>query len=213
MQRFNDSVKQYIMAHSSPADKLLQELERETYLKILRPQMVSGALQGKVLQMISSMINPEAILELGTFTGYSALCLATGLKPNGKIITIDINDELESFAQSYFDRSPLGSKIEFLIGDARQLVPGLSGPFDLVFIDADKRQYPDYYQLVFDKVKPGGFIVADDVLWYGKVQEQVQENDHYTKGLLQFNQMVQDDDRVENVIFPIRDGLMVVRKK
>ena len=212
MQRFNESVSQYILDHTSESDILLQELERQTYLKVLRPQMVSGNLQGKILEMISCMVKPTSILELGTFTGYSALCLAKGLKSEGKIITIDINDELEDFAQSFFDRSKYKEQIDFLVGDARKIVPELKDTFDLVFIDADKRQYPEYYNMVFDKVRAGGFIIADDVLWYGKVNEPVDSNDTYTKGLIDFNNMVQNDSRVENVVFPVRDGLMVVRK-
>ncbi len=213
MQRFNESVNKYISDHTTEPNSLLQKLERQTYLKVLRPQMVSGALQGKILEMISCMIRPERILELGTFTGYSALCLAKGLKPNGKLITIDINDELEEFAQSFFDQSPHKNQIKFLKGDACKIVPELNETFDLVFIDADKRQYPEYYKLVFDKIKPGGFIIADDVLWYGKVNEKIPNNDNYTKGLIEFNNLVHNDSRVENVIFPVRDGLMVVKKK
>jgi len=212
MQRFNESVNQYILDHTTEPDSLLQQLERQTYLKVLRPQMVSGTLQGKILEMISCMIQPNNILELGTFTGYSALCLAKGLKTDGKLITIDINDELEEFAQSFFNRSPYGKQIEFLKGDARKIIPKLNETFDLVFIDADKRQYPEYYKLVFEKIRPGGFIVADDVLWYGKINEPIPDNDKYTKGLIEFNNIVHDDPRVENVIFPVRDGLMIVRK-
>jgi predicted O-methyltransferase YrrM len=212
MQRFNESVNDYILQHTSTPSDLLLELERQTHLKILRPQMVSGTLQGKILEMLSCMIKPGNILELGTFTGYSALCLAKGLQPEGKLITIDMNDELEVFARSFFNRSPYGNKIDFRIGDAREIIPSLKETFDLVFIDADKRQYPEYYQMVFDKIKPGGYLIADDVLWYGKVNEKIQDNDTYTKGLLAFNNMVQKDNRVENVIFPVRDGLMVVRK-
>lgn len=213
MQRFNHSVSQYILEHTSAPDDLLLELERQTHLKILRPQMVSGSLQGKVLEMISCMINPQYILELGTFTGYSALCLAKGLQKNGKLLTIDINDELEDFTQSFFDRSPMAKQIEFRIGDALEIVPNINYEYDLVFIDADKRQYPAYFNLVIDKVRKGGFIIADDVLWYGKINETIDPNDHYTKGLLKFNNLVQKDSRVENVIFPIRDGLMIMRKK
>ena len=212
MQRFNESVTKYILDHTSEPDALLQELERQTYLKVLRPQMVSGKLQGKILEMISYMIQPENILELGTFTGYSALCLAKGLKPNGKLLTIDVNDELEDFAQSFFNRSTNKEKIEFKIGDAREIIPDLEELFDLVFIDADKRQYSEYFSLVIEKVKPGGFIIADDVLWYGKVNEPVDDNDAYTQGLIKFNDIVKNDKRVENVIFPVRDGLMVLRK-
>ncbi len=212
MQRFNDSVNDYISSHSSSPSELLNELERQTYLKILRPQMVSGSIQGKILEMISCMIQPLKILEIGTFTGYSALCLAKGLKPNGKLITIDLNDELEDFTQSFFNRSPYKNQIEFIIGDAKTIVPTLTEPFDLVFIDADKREYSSYYELVFDKVKPGGFILADDVLWYGKINEETSEKDTYTNGLVAFNETVQKDERVENVILPVRDGLMMVRK-
>lgn len=212
MQRFNDSVNNYIFEHSTSPNQLLNELERETHLKILRPQMVSGPIQGKVLEMLSFMIQPEQILELGTFTGYSTLCLARGLKASGQIHTIDINDELEDFAQSFFDRSEDKEKICFHIGDARDIIPDFDQQFDLVFIDADKRQYPEYYKLVFDKVKSGGFIIADDILWYGKVNEEVANNDTYTKGLIEFNTLVHEDSRVENVIFPIRDGLNVIRK-
>lgn len=212
MQRFNDSVNEYIINHSSKPDDLLNELERETHLKILRPQMVSGHIQGKILEMISCMIQPTAILELGTFTGYSTLCLAKGLTIDGIIHTIDINDELEDFTQSFFNKSKFKNQIAFHIGDAREIVADINEKFDLVFIDADKRQYPEYYDLVFAKVKPGGFIIADDILWYGKVNEDVAENDTYTQGLLKFNKIVQNDNRVENVVFPVRDGLMVVRK-
>ena len=212
MQRFNDSVTQYILDHTSKPDNLLLELERKTYLKVLRPQMVSGTLQGKILEMISCMIQPLNILELGTYTGYSALCLAKGLRPGGKLITIDVNDELEDFTQSFFDRSAYKNQIDFLIGDARQIIPELKETFDLVFIDADKRQYSEYFDLVFDKVRPGGFIIADDVIWYGKVNEPLDVNDTYTQGLLNFNTKVQNDLRVENVIFPVRDGIMIIRK-
>jgi predicted O-methyltransferase YrrM len=212
MQRFNSSATDYILSHSSPPSALLNELERLTYLKVLRPQMVSGHLQGKVLEMISCMIRPTYILELGTFTGYSALCLAKGLTYKGKLITIDINDELEDVTQSFFNRSEYKNRIDFRIGDARIIIPDLTHSFDLVFIDADKRQYPEYYDLVFDKVAPGGFIIADDVLWYGKVNDQLEDNDTYTQGLIAFNENVQADPRVENVIFPVRDGLMIVRK-
>jgi len=212
MQRFNDSVTQYILNHTTEPNELLQELERQTFVKVLRPQMVSGKLQGMVLEMLSCMINPQNILELGTFTGYSALCLAKGLKPSGTLITIDINDELEDFAQSFFNRSPYKDQINFIVGDALKIIPELNETFDLIFIDADKRQYPEYYKLIFDKVKPGGYIIADDVLWYGKINEEISENDTYTKGLKEFNTIVSKDKRVENVIFPIRDGLMIIRK-
>jgi predicted O-methyltransferase YrrM len=159
------------------------------------------------------MVKPKYILELGTFTGYSALCLAKGLKPDGELHTIEINDELEDFVRPFFEKSKQGNQIHFHVGDAFDIVPNFSFQFDLVFIDADKRQYPQYYQLVFDKVKPGGFIIADDVLWYGKIDEEASGNDSYTKGLQEFNDLIHNDQRVDNVIFPVRDGLMVVRKK
>lgn len=213
MQRFDHKVSEYIINHTTPPDELLNELERTTYLKILRPQMVSGHLQGKVLEMLSCMIKPKRILELGTFTGYSALCLAKGLQIDGELHTIDINDELEDFVRSFFDRSEYSRQIHLYIGDAFKIVPSFDCLFDLVFIDADKRQYPDYYNLIFEKVSPGGFIIADDVLWYGKIDENATEKDTYTKGLQEFNNFVHSDPRVENVLFPIRDGLMVIRKK
>ncbi len=212
MQRFDDTVNNYIHEHTTTADDLLIELERETYLKVLRARMVSGHLQGKVLEMLSQMIRPKHILELGTFTGYSALCLAKGLPIEGVLHTIDINDELETFAQKYFDKSPYKNQIQLHIGDARDIIPEFEKTFDLVFMDADKRQYPEYYDLIFDKINNGGYLIADDVLWYGKMNLD-KPDDAYTKGLMDFNKKVQEDDRVENVLFPIRDGLMVVRKK
>lgn len=212
MQRFNDTVNDYIIDHTTPADSLLNELERQTHVKVLRPQMVSGHIQGKTLEMLSLMIKPERILELGTFTGYSAICLAKGLTSNGLLYTIDINDELESFANSFFNRSAFAQKIKFIVGDALKIVPEIDELFDLVFIDADKRQYPEYYNLIFDKVKPGGFIIADDVLWYGKINTEIINNDAYTIGLQKFNDIVASDSRVQNIILPIRDGLMVIQK-
>ncbi len=212
MQRFNDTVNDYIIDHTTPADSLLNELERQTHVKVLRPQMVSGHIQGKTLEMLSLMIKPERILELGTFTGYSAICLAKGLTSDGLLYTIDINDELESFANSFFNRSAFAQKIKFIVGDALKIVPEIDELFDLVFIDADKRQYPEYYNLIFDKVKPGGFIIADDVLWYGKINTEIINNDAYTIGLQKFNDIVASDSRVQNIILPIRDGLMVIQK-
>lgn len=212
-QRFDHSVDSYIEEHTSPVSPLLDELERQTYLKVLRPQMVSGHIQGKVLEMLCRMIQPKRVLELGTFTGYSALCIATALPDGAVLHTIDVNDELEDFVRPYFERSGLQDKIEYHLGDALDIVPTLGGNFDLVFIDADKREYPQYYNLVIDAVRPGGFIIADDVLWYGKINGDTPANDTYTQGLQQFNDMVQSDTRVENVIFPIRDGLMVMQKR
>ncbi len=211
-QRFDHSVDQYIEQHTSPAGQLLDELERQTYLKVLRPQMVSGHLQGKVLEMMCRMIRPKRVLEIGTFTGYSALCMAAGMPDDSTLHTIDINDELEDFTRSFFSRSPFANRIIYHLGDARQIIPMLGGQFDLIFIDADKREYPDYYQLAIENVRTGGFIIADDVLWYGKINAEAAANDAQTRQLIEFNNFVQSDPRVENVLFPIRDGLMVMQK-
>ena len=213
MSDFNISIEEYILNHSDKEDPVLADLNRETNLKVLRPRMLSGHLQGKILEMISKMINPEKILELGTYTGYSALCLAQGLAENGKLHTIEINDELESFTRSFFEQSPFADKIKFHIGDALEIISNLENNIDLVFIDADKRDYLAYYESVIEKVKKGGFILADNVLWGNKVIEEVEENDLYTKGIIEFNKFVHNDKRVENVILPIRDGIMILRKK
>lgn len=212
MQRFDHNVDKYIEEHTSPVSDLLNELERQTYVRILRPQMVSGHLQGKVLEMLCRMIRPTKVLELGTFTGYSALCLANGMPQNSILHTIDINDELEDFVCEYLNKSPHKDKIIHHVGDALQIVPTLGGEFDLIFIDADKREYPEYYNLAIESVKIGGFIIADDVLWYGKINAEAPTNDRYTQGLQQFNDIVHADPRVENVLFPIRDGLMVMQR-
>jgi len=214
MYNFEDDSKlqQYIVKHTSPEDVLLKELDRETHLRILHPRMLSGHLQGKMLSMISHMINPKYILELGSFTGYSAICLAEGLKDDGRLVTIEVNDELEDFTRSYIERSENAAKIDFRIGDSREIIGELHYEFDLVFIDADKREYLDYYKQAIAKTRKGGYIIADNILWHGKVTEEVHPNDKHTQAILEFNDFVQNDDRVENVIFPIRDGLMVVRK-
>ena len=211
--KIKPEIEEYILAHTEPEDDILKELDRQTNLKILRPRMLSGHLQGEILKMISYMIKPQNILEIGTFTGYSAICLAKGLSKDGRLFTIDINDEISDFTKSFFDKVSIKNKIIFYVGDALKIVPEVDEKFDLVFIDADKRQYLDYYNLIFDKVNKGGFIIADNVLWDGKVVEKVNENDKQTLGLLEFNDFIQNDDRVENVMFPIRDGLMVIKKK
>ena len=211
-QRFDHSVDQYIEEHTTAASPLLNELERQTYVKVLRPQMVAGHLQGKVLEMMCRMIRPQRVLELGTFTGYSALCMAAGMPEGSVLHTIDVNDELEDFTRSFLDRSPYANRIVYHLGDARQIVPTLGGNFDLVFIDADKREYPEYYNLIINEVRTGGFVVADDVLWYGKINGDSPHTDNHTAGLQQFNDMVHTDPRIENVLFPIRDGLMVMQK-
>lgn len=206
-------LEKYILDHSGAESDLLAQLNRDTQHKVLLPRMLSGHLQGKILEMISKMIHPSYILELGTYTGYSAICLAQGLKKSGVLHTIEINDELESFIRPFFEKSGLKEKIQLHIGNACDIIPNLPNEIDLVFIDADKRQYLDYYRLVIGKVKKGGFILADNVLWSGKVIEPLAPNDEYTAGILAFNDFVHKDERVENVILPIRDGIMMLRKK
>ncbi len=213
MLEVNTKLEDYILAHTTEEDSLLKELSRETHIKVLRPRMLSGHLQGQLLKMLSYMVKPKNILEIGTYTGYSSICLAQGLDERGKLYTIDINDEIEEFTTKYLDKSGLADKIEFIVGDALDIIPELDVEFDMVFIDADKRHYLDYYKQVFDKIKPGGFIVADDILWDGKVVEEVVSNDYQTKGILAFNDFVQNDDRVENVIIPLRHGITLIRKK
>lgn len=205
-------LNQYIINHTSPEDDYLQELDRETHLKVLRSRMLSGHLQGQILSMISNMIRPKCILEIGTFTGYSALCLAKGLANGGKLHTIEIDDELESMAKKYFLKSGMEDRIVQHIGDARKIIPTIDQQFDLVFIDADKREYCDYYNLVFNHIPVGGFILADNVLWDGKVIEPEAVNEEQTRGILEFNDLIQNDSRVQNVILPVRDGIMLVQK-
>ena len=202
----------YILSHISPEDDYLRELDRETHLKVLRSRMLSGHLQGQILSMISCMVKPKFVLEIGTFTGYSAICLAKGLAEGGQLHTIEIDDELESIAQKYFLKSGMASRITQHIGDARQIIPSLNQPFDLVFIDADKREYCDYYKLVFDRIPVGGFLVADNILWNGKVVDPEAAEEEQTRGILDFNNTIQNDQRVRNVILPVRDGIMVVQK-
>lgn len=206
-------LNQYIAEHTLPHDEVLMELERETHLTCLYPRMLSGHVQGKMLYMLCKMIEPKTILELGTYTGYSAISMGMALSEGAIIDTIEIFDENEEIILKYIDKAQLSDKINCHIGDAKAIVPTLDKTYDLVFIDADKREYCNYYQLVFDKVKAGGYIIADNILWSGKVVEPLQPNDLQTKGILDFNALVQADDRVENVIFPFRDGMMVIRKK
>lgn len=205
-------IDRYILEHSSPEDDFLWELDRETHLKVLRSRMMSGHLQGQILTMISSMIRPKCILEIGTFTGYSAICLAKGLAEDGRLHTIEIDDELEAISQKYFLKSGLSDRITQHIGDARKIIPSLNLKFDLVFIDADKREYCDYYQLVIDLIPVGGFLLADNVLWDGKVVDPEAASEEQTRGILSFNTLVQNDPRVRNVILPVRDGIMLVQK-
>ena len=205
-------IDQYSLLHTAKESEWLYNLNRETHQKILKPRMLSGHMQGRILSMFSHMIKPERILEIGTYTGYSALCLEEGLTENGKLITIDINEELQDFMQKHIDASPYKNKIEQKIGNALEIIPTLDEKFDIVFIDADKENYLPYFNLVFEKVKTGGYIIADNVLWSGKVVEPVKANDTDTKKLLEFNAFVQEHQQVENVLLPIRDGLMVCRK-
>lgn len=206
------NITTYAEAYTSTESTLLHQLNRNTRARVMAPRMLSGHIQGRLLSMISCMIRPRRILEIGTYTGYSALCLAEGLTDDGQLITIDHNEELEDFARSYWRQSPLENKINFQIGLAADILPTLNETFDLVFIDADKRNNSLYFDLIFDKLRPGGFILADNVLWSGKVVEPLNSSDQDTAAVLAFNQKVQDDARVENVLLPVRDGIMMIRK-
>jgi len=209
----NKKLEEYIEKHSSKEDELLKKINRETHAKLIHPRMVSGHIQGKMLEMFSYMINPENILEIGTYTGYSAVCLAKGLKPNGKLITIEINDELEDFTRNFLTQSENSKKIDFLIGDALDIIPKLNEQFDLVFIDGEKSSYIEYFEVIFPKLKNGGFVLADNTLWSGKVvEEKIRNNDYFTKGILKFNEYIVNRKDVEVVILPFRDGLSVIRK-
>lgn len=213
MEFIDEKLDEYCCEHTSPESALLAKLNRETHVKILQPRMLSGHFQGRMLSMLAKMIQPENILEIGTYTGYSALCMAEGLTPSGKIITIDINAQLEDFVRDYLAESPLGTQIDYRIADAMELIPTLEEQFDLVFIDADKQNYINYYNLVIDKVRPGGYILSDNVLWSGKVVQSEGKIDKDTALLQEFNKMIQNDERVENILLPIRDGVMIARKK
>lgn len=210
MHLISDELEKYIETFSAKETDLLQRLNRETHLKIMMPQMLSGQVQGGVLAMLSYMIQPNYILEIGTFTGYSALCLAEGLKTNGKLITIDINNELEDMIKHYVEESGNKDKIDLRIGNALEIIPTLPDGIDLVFIDADKINYAHYFDLVIEKLRPGGFIIADNVLWSGRILDAKKDKD--TQALHDYNQKVAADRRVENVIFGIRDGLNIARK-
>jgi caffeoyl-CoA O-methyltransferase len=205
-------LEKYVLDHTSTEDPLLEDLYRQTHIRFVNPNMVSGHLQGKILEMISEMVKPSFILEIGTFTGYSAICLAKGLKSGGLLTTIELNDEIAAFAGSYFQKSGLAPSIRQLTGNALDLIPDLESEFDLVFIDGDKREYINYYKAVIDKVRPGGFIIADNVLWGGKVLEK-HTRDPQAKGIIMFNEMISTETVIEKVILPVRDGLMIMRKK
>jgi len=202
----------YTEAHTSPPVPLLQQLYRETNLKIVRPRNISGNLQGTFLRMISNMMRPKSILEVGTYTGYAAICLAEGLAEGGVLHTIEINEELQDIQQKYFEAAGLQGKIKSYVGNALDIIPQLKETFDLVFIDADKANYPQYFEMIIGKLRKGGFIIADNVLWNGKVLDKTAK-DKYTRGVKIFNELVQNDARVENVLLTVKDGMMLVRKK
>lgn len=210
-----NALEQYVETMSSPEEALLRELERETYLRVINPRMISGHIQGKFMEMLVRMLRPRRILEIGTFTGYSALCMAAGLDDGGIIDTCEIDDELEEMIRSFFDRSQHGGKIRLHIGSALEIAPTLGERYDLVFMDGDKREYTAYYNMLMDNglVGSGSFILADNILWYGKVIEPVAKGDKQTQAIVDFNRMIREDERVENVIIPIRDGINLIRVK
>lgn len=211
MEFIHPEIMQYSENHSEPEDKILQEINRDAHLKILKPRMLSGSYQGQLLSFISQMIKPKTILEIGTYVGYSAICLAKGLQENGKLITLDNNEELENTIVNNIKKSGFDKKIEFVLGDAKNYIAATNTIFDLVFIDADKQSYSNYFDLIFDKVKTGGFILADNVLWSGKVLNEKKDTD--TEILDEFNKKIACDNRVEKILLPIRDGLFLIRKK
>ncbi|MDR2811169.1 MAG: O-methyltransferase [Tannerellaceae bacterium] len=203
----------YILSHIDPESELLQELTRDAHVNLLRPRMIAGHLQGRVLKMLCRILRPRRILEIGTYTGYATLCMAEGIDNNALIHTIEIEEEMEDFMMKYITRSPYKDRIRIHFGDAMDVIPLLNETFDMVFIDADKQHYSDYYDLVFPILLPGGVIVADNTLWDGKVAEIPPSTDKQTRGILKFNEKVKQDTRIEKVILPLRDGLTVIRKK
>lgn len=206
-------INEYILSHSDEEGELLSALNRDANVNLLRPRMLSGHLQGRILKMFCRMLNPRRVLELGTYTGYATLCMAEGMQEGALIHTLEINDEMEDFIMKYLSRSPHKEKICVHFGDAMNIIPQLDETFDMVFIDADKRLYSDYYDVVFPKVRAGGLILADNTLWDGKVVEEVHPSDKQTLGILAFNEKINQDDRVEKVILPLRDGLTMIWKK
>jgi caffeoyl-CoA O-methyltransferase len=203
---------EYIEKHTSPESEILARLNRETHVKILQSRMISGHVQGKLLEFLSLMIAPKYILEIGTFTGYSSICLASGLQKDGEIHTIECNDEIVHFAEKYFREAGISQQAVIHTGDALNIIPGLDRMFDLIFIDGEKTEYPEYYELCMDKLSPGGYILIDNVLWNGKVLDTPEPTDDDTSSIQQLNDKIQADRRVENIILPLRDGLMLVRK-
>lgn len=210
MDVIQPELQQYAERHTSPESELLQKINRETHANVLMPRMLSGHLQGRFLSMISQLVRPRHILEIGTFTGYSALCMVEGMTADGTLITIDKNEELEARVRGYFEAAGMSKRIDYRIGDATQIIPTLDMKFDLVFIDADKENYSNYYDMVIDKLNLKGIILADNVLWSGKVLDEKPDKD--TSAIMAFNKKVTDDPRVENVLLPIRDGIMMIRK-
>ncbi|MEY3398024.1 MAG: hypothetical protein RL220_618 [Bacteroidota bacterium] len=213
MQFLPEEIEQYAENHSEPENSVLEALTTETWQKVIMPRMLSGHLQGRFLSMLSHLIRPKLILEIGTYTGYSALCLAEGLAEGGRLITIDINDELKAIQDKFLAQSPQAKNIERLFGNALDIIPELPGEFDMVFIDADKENYLKYYDMVIDRIKPGGLLIADNVLWSGKVTKPAAPSDIETRVLQEFNERVTQDPRVQNLLLPLRDGLMMARKK
>ena len=207
------TIEEYILSHSDDEGALLKALERDAHVNLLRPRMLSGHLQGRILKMFCRMMQPRRVLEIGTYTGYATLCLAEGLPEDGLVHTLEINDEMEDFIFKYLNQSPLQEKIRVHFGDAMEIIPQLDEQFDLVFIDADKRLYSAYYDLVFPKVRAGGLILADNTLWDGKVVETIPASDRQSLGILAFNEKIKQDERVEKVILPLRDGLTMIWKK
>jgi caffeoyl-CoA O-methyltransferase len=205
-------LEDYLHDHSTPEDPILEDLYRQTHIRFVNPNMVSGHLQGKLLELISKMINPSFILEIGTFTGYSAICLARGLRPGGRLITIEPNDELGEFSSSYFRKAGVGDRIIRMTGRAQDIIPGLKEIFDLVYIDGDKREYCEYFDLAMSRTRQDGFILADNVLWGEKIFEK-DTKDQQTNGIIEFNEMIRKQNNIENLILPVRDGLMIIRKK
>lgn len=212
-----EAIERYVREHSQPEEELLRELDRETHRRTVAPRMLSGHIQGELLKLLVQMMRPRRVLEIGTFTGYSALSMAAGLEDGAELHTIEVDDELEELARSFFDRSPHGGKIRQHIGSALDIAPALGGTFDLVFIDGDKREYPDYYRMLMGDagspalVRSGSILVADNILWSGKVVEPIARRDRHTQAVVEFNRTVAEDPRVENVIVPLRDGLNLIR--
>lgn len=212
MEFISQELDNYVCKHSENEPVYLQDLNRKTHLNVLQPRMLSGHFQGRVLSMLSHMIQPKRVLEIGTYTGYSALCFAEGLQNDGKVITIDVNEELAEMVEEFIAKTNMQDKVEAIIGDAMEIIPSLEDEFDIVFIDADKKNYINYYHLVFDKVKKGGYIIADNVLWSGKVLEDYEKLDESTRVIMDYNTLIHNDKRVQEVLLPIRDGLMIARK-